>query len=91
MANRATRVPEAAAGGRVRAGGGVSDAVLSTVRNAARLLKEFRSREESIGVSELARRLALGKSGVHRLLTTLVVRGAAGAATRTPAATGWAS
>jgi IclR family KDG regulon transcriptional repressor len=53
----------------------VGDAVLSTVRNAARLLKEFRSREESIGVSELARRLALGKSGVHRLLTTLVSEG----------------
>ena len=53
----------------------MSDAVLSTVRNAARLLKEFRSREASIGVSELARRLGLGKSGVHRLLTTLVAEG----------------
>jgi DNA-binding IclR family transcriptional regulator len=53
----------------------VSDAVLSTVSNAARLLKEFRSREASIGVSELARRLGLGKSGVHRLLTTLVAEG----------------
>ena len=40
----------------------VGDAVLSTVSNAARLLKEFRSREASIGVSELARRLGLGKS-----------------------------
>jgi IclR family transcriptional regulator, KDG regulon repressor len=53
----------------------VSDATLSTVRNAARLLKEFRTREASIGVSELARRLGLGKSGVHRLLTTLVAEG----------------
>ena len=53
----------------------MGDAVLSTVRNAARLLKEFRSREESIGVSELARRLGMGKSGVHRLLTTLVAEG----------------
>ena len=53
----------------------MGDAVLSTVRNAARLLKEFRSREASIGVSELARRLELGKSGVHRLLTTLVAEG----------------
>jgi IclR family transcriptional regulator, KDG regulon repressor len=53
----------------------VGDAVLSTVRNAARVLKEFRSREESIGVSELSRRLALGKSTVHRLLTTLVSEG----------------
>lgn len=53
----------------------VSDSTLSTVRNAARLLKEFRTRETSIGVSELARRLGLGKSAVHRLLTTLVAEG----------------
>ena len=53
----------------------MSDAVLSTVRNAARVLKAFRTREESIGVSELARRLELGKSNVHRLLTTLVAEG----------------
>src|SRR6266567_3325051 len=45
---------------------------LSTVRNAARLLKVFRSREADLGVSELARRLGLGKSTVHRMLTTLV-------------------
>ena len=56
-------------------GGAVTDATLSTVRNAARLLKEFRTREASIGVSELARRLQLGKSAVHRLLTTLVAEG----------------
>jgi IclR family transcriptional regulator, KDG regulon repressor len=49
--------------------------MLSTVRNAARVLKAFRTREESIGVSELARRLDLGKSNVHRLLTTLVAEG----------------
>jgi IclR family transcriptional regulator, KDG regulon repressor len=48
---------------------------LSSVRNAARLLKVFLSREESIGVSELARRLDLGKSTVHRLLTTLAAEG----------------
>jgi DNA-binding IclR family transcriptional regulator len=48
---------------------------LSSVRNAARLLKVFRSREASIGVSELARRLGLGKSTVHRLLTTLAAEG----------------
>jgi IclR family KDG regulon transcriptional repressor len=53
----------------------VGDATLLTVRNAARVLKEFRSREESIGVSELGRRLGLGKSTVHRLLTTLVAEG----------------
>jgi DNA-binding IclR family transcriptional regulator len=48
---------------------------LSTVRNAARLLKVFRSREADLGVSELARRLGLGKSTVHRMLTTLVAEG----------------
>jgi IclR family transcriptional regulator, KDG regulon repressor len=48
---------------------------LSTVRNAARLLKVFRSRESDLGVSELARRLSLGKSTVHRLLTTLAAEG----------------
>jgi DNA-binding IclR family transcriptional regulator len=45
--------------------------VLSSVRNAARLLKEFSSRDREFGVSELARRLELGKSTVHRLLVTL--------------------
>jgi DNA-binding IclR family transcriptional regulator len=53
----------------------VGDETLSSVRNAARLLKEFRSREQSIGPSELARRLGLGKSSVHRLLTTLAGEG----------------
>jgi len=48
---------------------------LSSVRNAARLLKIFLSREESVGVSDLARRLGLGKSTVHRLLTTLAAEG----------------
>lgn len=51
------------------------DATLSTVRNAARLLKAFLTREEALGVSELARRLGLGKSNVHRLLSTLVAEG----------------
>ncbi len=45
--------------------------LLSSVRNAARLLKQFTSREREFGVSELARRLGLGKSTVHRLVTTL--------------------
>ena len=52
-----------------------ADGGLSSVGNAARLLKVFLSREKELGVSELARRLGLGKSTVHRLLTTLVVRG----------------
>ncbi|WP_130291252.1 IclR family transcriptional regulator [Pseudonocardia sediminis] len=53
----------------------MTDAPLSTVRNAARVLKAFLTREESIGVSEMARRLGLGKSAVHRLLTTLAAEG----------------
>ena len=45
--------------------------VLSSVTNAARLLKQFSARDREFGVSELARRLELGKSTVHRLLVTL--------------------
>lgn len=48
---------------------------LASVRNAARLLKVFRSREKELGVSELARRLGLGKSTVHRILGTLSAEG----------------
>jgi IclR family transcriptional regulator, KDG regulon repressor len=51
------------------------DAPLQSVTNAARLLKAFLSREETLGVSELARRLGLGKSAVHRLLATLAAEG----------------
>lgn len=47
-------------------------ALLSSVRNAARLLKEFTGKEPELGVTELAERLDLGKSTVHRLLTTLM-------------------
>jgi DNA-binding IclR family transcriptional regulator len=45
--------------------------ILSSVRNAARLLSSFSAAEPELGVSELARRLGLAKSGVHRLLSTL--------------------
>ena len=65
--------PEAA--GTARDRGRSPEGGLSTVRNAARLLKVFRSREADLGVSELARRLGLGKSTVHRMLTTLVAEG----------------
>jgi IclR family transcriptional regulator, KDG regulon repressor len=50
---------------------GREGATLSSVQNAARLLKEFGTAEGSLGVTELARRLGLGKSTVHRLLATL--------------------
>lgn len=45
---------------------------LSSVRNAARVLKEFSHTDRELGVTELAGRLGLGTSTVHRLLTTLV-------------------
>jgi DNA-binding IclR family transcriptional regulator len=41
------------------------------VRNAARLLKEFGRGDREIGVTELSRRLGIGKSTAHRLLSTL--------------------
>jgi IclR family transcriptional regulator, KDG regulon repressor len=44
---------------------------LSSVRNAARLLKTFSPSERDLGVTELAQRLGLGKSTIHRLLATL--------------------
>jgi IclR family KDG regulon transcriptional repressor len=44
---------------------------LSTVRNAARVLKAFSSRHRTFGVSELARELDLSTSTTHRLLATL--------------------
>lgn len=44
---------------------------LSSVRNAARLLKEFSHGSREIGVTELSKRLGIGKSTAHRLLNTL--------------------
>jgi DNA-binding IclR family transcriptional regulator len=48
---------------------------LSSVRNAARLLCAFTPGDRDLGVSELADRLGLGKSTVHRLLSTLALEG----------------
>lgn len=48
---------------------------LSSVHNAARLLCAFTPTDRDLGVSELAMRLGLGKSTVHRLLSTLALEG----------------
>ena len=45
---------------------------LSSVANAIRLVRAFSAEEYEIGISNLARRLGLGKSTVHRLASTLV-------------------
>ncbi len=45
--------------------------MLSSVRNAARVLRAFSNADQELGVTELARRLGLGKSTVHRIVTTL--------------------
>ena len=44
---------------------------LSSVANAARLLKEFSKGNRELGVTELSRRLGVGKSTAHRLVNTL--------------------
>ena len=48
---------------------------LSSVSNAMRLITAFSEEEYEIGVSDLARRLGLAKSTVHRLATTLIETG----------------
>jgi IclR family KDG regulon transcriptional repressor len=45
---------------------------LSSVANAMRVVKAFSDDEYEIGISNLARRLALPKSTVHRLASTLI-------------------
>jgi DNA-binding IclR family transcriptional regulator len=47
----------------------------STVRKAMAVVSAFSYSEPVLGVSELARRLGLGKSTVHRILATLVADG----------------
>lgn len=51
-----------------------SDYVIHTVRNALRVLEEFRD-EAELGVTELARRLKLHKNNVFRILATLEQQG----------------
>ena len=41
------------------------------MRNAARVLRAFSRADQELGITELARQLGLGKSTVHRLVTTL--------------------
>ncbi len=45
--------------------------VLASVANAARMLREFGKGERELGVTELSRRLGIGKSTAHRLAHTL--------------------
>jgi IclR family acetate operon transcriptional repressor len=45
--------------------------MLGSVRNAARVLRAFSGADTELGVTDLARRLGLGKSTVHRIVTTL--------------------
>jgi DNA-binding IclR family transcriptional regulator len=49
--------------------------VLASVANAARVLREFGKGEPQLGVSDLARRLHIGKSTAHRIVHTLAVEG----------------
>jgi IclR family transcriptional regulator, KDG regulon repressor len=49
----------------------IRDERLSSVRNAVKVLKAFSLADRELGVTELARRLDLGVSTVHRLVTTL--------------------
>lgn len=48
---------------------------LSSVHNALRLLKVFSDQESEIGISDLARKVSLAKSTVHRLASSLVAQG----------------
>src|SRR5256885_16968276 len=50
------------------------DRNLAAVENALRLLQLYRERE-TLGVSETARLLSVGRSTAHRLLTTLRAHG----------------
>ncbi|HEX8519049.1 MAG TPA: IclR family transcriptional regulator [Pseudonocardia sp.] len=48
---------------------------LSSVAAAARVLREFDKHSTQLGVSQLARRVGIGKSTTHRIVWTLVAEG----------------
>lgn len=48
---------------------------LSSVATAIRLLKTFRVEDRELGISEIAKRLGVSKSTVHRLASTLLSEG----------------
>lgn len=48
---------------------------LSSVATAARILREFGKHSTQLGVSQLARRVGVGKSTAHRVIWTLVEEG----------------
>ncbi|MGH3469663.1 MAG: IclR family transcriptional regulator [Thermocrispum sp.] len=48
---------------------------LSSVATAARILREFGKHSTQLGVSQLARRVGVGKSTTHRVIWTLVEEG----------------
>ena len=45
---------------------------LSSVTTAIHLMKTFSARDEDLGISELAKRLGVAKSTVHRLASALL-------------------
>ena len=49
--------------------------MLGSVRNAARVLRAFAGGEPELGVTDLSRRLGIGKSTVHRIVSTLSAEG----------------
>jgi len=61
--------------GRGRAPAAGRTQVLTSVANAARVLREFGRGEPQLGVSELARRLGIAKSSAHRIVHTLATQG----------------
>jgi IclR family KDG regulon transcriptional repressor len=74
-AARRTRRPESGAPAQDDRRHHAMDGSIAAVRHAARLLAAFAPADRELGVTELARRLGLAKSTVHRLLTTLTREG----------------